>query len=229
MAVEISAHLERWNSVFTSRPWGRYPSEDLVRFIARTFGTVKDKNTIRVLDIGCGTGSNLWFLARDGYSISGIDGSEEAVRQSKDRIIAEGLSDKSSGLDIKIGNFESLTWPDNSFDAVVNLDAISANKLSVIENCVHEIHRVLKPGGYHFGKMFSSKTTGWDTGKFLADGTNVNPTEGPCKDLGFCYFLDEEKIESLFSNFSDLRFDKSFRTDIENNFHIHKWLVRAKK
>jgi len=197
--------------------------------MAQTFGKIKDKSSIRVLDVGCGTGSNLWFLAREGYSISGIDGSEEAVRQAKERFVAERLADNPSLLDIKTGNFESLSWQENTFDAVVNIHAISANKLNVIENCLLEIRRVLKPGGYYFGKMFGEKTTGWNTGDYLADGTNVNPTEGPCKDLGHCFFLNGSKTRHVFVDFAHVRFDRSFRTDIENQVEIYEWLVRAKK
>lgn len=57
-----------WNSVFKNQEWGKYPSEDLIRFIARNFYSIKNRLDVKVLEIGCGPGANIWFLAREGFS-----------------------------------------------------------------------------------------------------------------------------------------------------------------
>ena len=53
-----------WEEVFKNKEWGRYPAEELVRFIARNYFKYKNRDIIKVLDLGCGIGSNLWFLAK---------------------------------------------------------------------------------------------------------------------------------------------------------------------
>ena len=73
--------LDYWENIFASRGWGAYPPEELVRFIARNFRTVPDRSQVHVLEIGCGPGPNIWFLAREGYAAAGIDGSPTAIRQ----------------------------------------------------------------------------------------------------------------------------------------------------
>ena len=66
------AHLERWNDVFESRDWGRYPPEELIRFVARNFGDVPERGEVRFLEVGCGPGANIWFLRREGLAFGGI-------------------------------------------------------------------------------------------------------------------------------------------------------------
>src|ERR1017187_8965032 len=46
----------------------RYPNEELCRFMGRNYFSVEHdkRHNIRFLEIGCGAGSNLWMLAREG-------------------------------------------------------------------------------------------------------------------------------------------------------------------
>ena len=54
---------DQWETLFASRAWGRYPPEELVRFVARSFGDAPDRASVRILELGCGPGANVWFLA----------------------------------------------------------------------------------------------------------------------------------------------------------------------
>jgi len=65
-----------WEEIFTERAWGRYPSEDLVRFGAQRLGHRQPRSDVRVLEVGFGTGANLWYFAREGYSVAGLEGTE---------------------------------------------------------------------------------------------------------------------------------------------------------
>ena len=53
-----------WNKVFKNSDWGKYPGEELVRFIARKYYDVPNRKVIKILELGCGTGANIWFMAR---------------------------------------------------------------------------------------------------------------------------------------------------------------------
>ena len=78
-----------WENVFRSQAWGKYPGEDLIRFVARNFYGVPDRSAIRLLEVGCGPGANLWFMAREGFTVYGIDGSQTAIDQARARLDAE--------------------------------------------------------------------------------------------------------------------------------------------
>ncbi len=227
--ARTEAHLERWNDVFESRDWGRYPPEELIRFVARNFGDVSERGDVRFLEVGCGPGANIWFLRREGFAVAGIDGSHAAIEQARARLAAEGLNDGPDQIDLRQGNFASLPWGDDSFDAVFDIEAINANEMSTIRSCVAEIHRVLKPGGVFFGKMFGAKTTGHGTGDPIEDNTTDDPTEGPCAGFGLCHFFTEAELGEVFGRFASLNVDWVHRSDHEQTISIFEWLVSARK
>ena len=105
-------NIARWNQVFAERSWGRYPPEELIRFVARTFPDAQKRRGLRALEVGCGPGANLWYLAREGFTIAGIDGSANAIDLARERLKAEGLRVSPPGADLKVGNFAQLPWND---------------------------------------------------------------------------------------------------------------------
>ena len=53
----------------------------LCRFMGRNFFKIprEGREAIKVLETGCGSGANLWMIAREGFDTYGIDLSEEGV------------------------------------------------------------------------------------------------------------------------------------------------------
>src|SRR5690349_11778017 len=94
-----------WETVFKSQEWGKYPPEQVIRFVARNFYAARDRKSVRILDLGCGTGACAWYMAREGFSVSGIDGSETAVRTAMLRLSEENLS-----ADLRVGDYLHLPW-----------------------------------------------------------------------------------------------------------------------
>ena len=75
----IDKNLDYWEDLFSTQDWGKYPPIELVKFIAKNFYSKEDKKDIRILELGSGTGANLWFCAREGFRVYGIDGSQVHV------------------------------------------------------------------------------------------------------------------------------------------------------
>ena len=217
---QIESHLKGWDEVFAQRPWGRYPPEELVRCMGRRFAGVADKSTIRVLDIGCGPGANIWFLAREGYDIAAIDGAPTAIRQAHERLSAEGLIGPGREADLQVGNFARLPWPDGTFDAVTDIESISMNCCDVVEDALRQAHRVLKPGGMFFSKMFSRKTTGYDPKTEIEPGTMRDPKDGPCAGFGHVHFFAETELRERLSEFADLNLDWVKRSDMDGAWTV---------
>ena len=59
----MAAFDERWEEIHSNEELGRYPSEDVIRFVARNLYK-KDRFSTKVLDFVCGAGSNTWYLAK---------------------------------------------------------------------------------------------------------------------------------------------------------------------
>ena len=50
-----------WDKLFSNNEWGKYPGEELIRFIARNYYGVSDRSKVNILEVGCGVGANLWY------------------------------------------------------------------------------------------------------------------------------------------------------------------------
>ena len=57
-----------------------YPNEALCRFLGSNgFFNVERKEDIRILEVGCGSGANLWMIAKEGFDAYGLDASSAAI------------------------------------------------------------------------------------------------------------------------------------------------------
>jgi SAM-dependent methyltransferase len=222
-AALIERNIAAWDALYAQNPrWNRYPSEELAGFIARMF---PDPAGLNALEVGCGPGANLWFLAREGFNVAGIDGSTTAINAARDRLIAEGIT---TPADLRIDNFALLPWSDRTFDVVIDIQSISHNTTPVIESVVDEIHRVLKPGGWFFGRMFADTTTGILSGKKIDEKTTHAAQKGPLSGCGIVHGFSGDELESLLSGFTSVRLDWVHRR-AGKAFDIVEWIVQAQR
>jgi len=70
-------------------PWDGPPRAELVRLVEGGALTPARFPPGRALDLGCGTGANLRYLARHGFEATGIDFSRVALRVARQRAAAE--------------------------------------------------------------------------------------------------------------------------------------------
>ena len=96
---------------------------------------------LRVLDAGCGRGEVLLACARAGAKVAGVDYADAAVE-----IAGEVLAEV-DGADLRQGEVTALPWPDESFDRALFADVIEHLEPDQGRAALHELHRVLKPGG----------------------------------------------------------------------------------
>ena len=136
-----------WDKVFEKNAWGKYPSEELIRFVARNFYSALNRRDIKILEVGSGTGANLWYLANEGFDATGIDGSEVGVRKTIAKLKEESLE-----AEVRVGDVINLPFKDNTFDCVIDNECIYANSYEDSEKIIDGIWKVLKPKGKFFSK-----------------------------------------------------------------------------
>lgn len=96
--------------------------------------------TARILDVGCGHGAFLYFLAKAGYTnASGIDTSAEQIAKAKEFGIANTSCQPA---------FDYLrSLPDAELDVVLMFDILEHLGQQELFDMLDEVSRVLRPGG----------------------------------------------------------------------------------
>lgn len=171
----------------------RYPWDFVVSFIYRHYPRQKARHEVRILEVGCGTGNNLWFAAREGFQVSGIDGSSSAIAYTQKRFAEEGLTG-----DLQVGDFINLPFESNVFDIVIDRAAITCCGLSVAQKAVEEIKRVLVVGGTFLFNPYSDKHSSLVSGKKGLDGVMLDISAGTLVDVGQIFFYSRKNIYNLF-------------------------------
>ena len=217
-----------WEEIFTSKEWGKYPSISLVRFIASKFYKVRDQQQIRILEIGCGPGGNLWYMAREGFKVTGIDFSATARDLLQDRFLRDGLTGQLESF--LIGNYqdELPKLEDEYFDAIVDVESLYCNSFEdskeIIENCLRKV----KKDGYLFSQTFTD--TSWGFNSKEVGYHQVIPTEGPAANTGLCRFTSEEDIYRLYENEKcKIESVEKLELLLANRERISEWIIVAKK
>lgn len=100
---------------------------------------------IRVLDCGTGPGFFAILLAQAAFRVDAVDYTENMLSEAEKNACAEGISGDSGLLSFQKMNAEELTFPDETFDAVVSRN-LTWN-LPHPERAYSEWFRVLKKGG----------------------------------------------------------------------------------
>ncbi|UUI62659.1 class I SAM-dependent methyltransferase [Aeromonas salmonicida] len=153
------SHGDIWNSIFSSQEWGKYPSEDLIRFIARSFYKEKKRSSIKILELGCGPGANIWYLAREGFSFCGVDCSITAIEHACLRLDKEFPNWRQHG-ELIVGDVHNLPYDSESFDAVIDNECIYCADYETAKDIYNEAWRVTKYNGKLYSRTFASGSWG---------------------------------------------------------------------
>ncbi len=215
-----------WEEIFQNQEWGRYPGEEVIRFVARNFYK-GDRARIKLLDLGCGTGAVTWYMAREGFTVYAFDGSETAVRKARERMREEGLHAR-----ICVSDAADMPYSDHFFDGLVDSAMINGNTVQNIKKILQECLRVLKPGGKFFSTgLFKAGMTGYGTGERLEENTYREITAGNLAHRGTVHFFGEQEIQALWSEagFRNIVIDSIDRTEQGGQNRISYYLAEAEK
>ncbi|MEX0955332.1 MAG: class I SAM-dependent methyltransferase [Rhizobiaceae bacterium] len=216
-----------WEDTYRNGHRQSYPWDVVVSFVFRNAPSDRPRDQIRILEVGCGTGSNLWFAAREGLSVSGIELSSDAIRMAEDRFAAEGLIG-----DFRIGSFDSLPFADEDFDLVVDRAALTCADRSTISRAVREIGRVTRPGGRFFMNCYADDHTSAGATSGDGSGTVVDVETGSLAGLDrITFFSRDQLLELLDEKWSIESLSKlELRETIEHVDSIHtEWRVVARR
>lgn len=138
----MSENKELWDE--WNRGGGpRYPHTKVVQFLFRRFPDPNARAHLDVLDLGCGSGVHMVFLAREGFRAHGRDLSSQGVENTRLHMSEDGLTFAS----LLTGSVLNIDSSDESFDAVICIGVLDCAGAECLAPSLKEIARVLKPGG----------------------------------------------------------------------------------
>jgi len=205
----------------------RYPFNEVVSFVYRNYPRSKPRNEVRILEIGCGAGNNLWFAAREGFNVTGLDGSQSAIDFARQRFANDGLTGE-----FHVGDFSQLPFPDDRFDIVIDRAALTCSGFSFAQKTVAEVRRVLLPGGQFFFNPYSDRHSSYTAGQPGPDGLTINIDGGTLTGIGPIYFYSKRDLNAIFAHGWTILSIRHIETleMLEPACPIHaEWIVIAQK
>lgn len=213
-----------WETIHQGEDLGQYPSEHLIRFVRRKFPSGSRENQLRALELGCGQGAQVAFLAEDGIEVVGIDGSSTAIRKASELLQRRRLT-----AELIVGDVADLPFEEGSFDLIVDLECLMGCTLDSAQNVIDRCNHLLKPGGWVFSQTFSEQTTVGDSFEIIGKHTYRNVTGGPLGRKRLLRLTTREDLARLFSGYEAVEIDRARCTSSGGKFVSDEWLVAAKK
>jgi len=199
-----------------------HPSESVIRFIN---STVKkgNKKVERVLDIGCGNGRHIVYLAREKWNVYGLDISQKSLDIADEWLEREGLF-----AELKKGCATALPYPDEYFDVVICFGVLDHLLFDDTEAAITEIDRVLKPGGLVFLSLRSTRDTDCGRGDEVEHNTFL--LNGAAEQGLAQHFFDAAEIKDMLVDFSLRYMECEERLYGDFLSYIYsRWVVVAEK
>ncbi len=171
----------------------------------------------RVLDAGCGDGRNVVYFLRNGSTCFGIDRDARAVAQV--RALAARLAPALPPDHFVSGELDALPWPDATMDAVIASAVLHfARDERHFAAIVHELWRVLAPGGLLFTRLAS--TIGLETIVGSVAGTRVGLPDGTVR-----FVVDEAMLLDWTDRLGGRLIDPIKTTNVQGQRCMTTWCV----
>jgi ubiquinone/menaquinone biosynthesis C-methylase UbiE len=158
----------------------------------------------KVLELGCGIGTDLARFAKGGAQVTAVDLSERAIEMAKKNFELRGLDGE-----FHMMNGEKLEFEDNTFDMVFAHGVLQYT--ADTRQMVDEARRVLKPGGELIAQLYNRK--GWLIFMSKVAKVKLEHDDAPAFKL---FTIDEFK--SFLEDFSDVEITPT-RFPVKSRLH----------
>jgi SAM-dependent methyltransferase len=108
-----------------------------------------------VLDVGCGTGENVLYLAERGFAAVGVDGAPTAIRKARAKAKQRGLN-----ASFEVADALNLSLSKRQFDSVIDSGLFHVFSDEDRGRFTQSLGRVVRPGGSYFLMCFSDQQPG---------------------------------------------------------------------
>jgi len=186
---------ERWNKIYKESI--NLSIDETLPQIIEVFNDYGVKN---VLDLGCGAGRHLIYLAKMGFNVHGIDISDVGISFARQLLKENNLSGE-----VIVGSiYETLPYKDDYFDGIICIRSLHHHTIERIQKTIEEMERVLKPNGLVYVTVRKEVPKEKRVPSLEIAPQTYIPLEG--KEKGVVHYLfTEEILRGKFSKFEILR------------------------
>lgn len=208
----MNKNQEQWINLHKQkRHQPRYPHQLVVSFALRTF-----KQGGAILDLGCGAGRHVKFLAENGFKAYGCDYSSSGIQASQELLASANLK-----ANFEIASVDNLPYDDEFFDGLICFGVLYYNDKQSIQKAASEIFRVLKKGSKALILVRTLEDYRYEKAKKLSK-YEVIIQENDEKRSAFkendmpMYFFDKDEVKRVFYHFKNLEINR-IRTSFDND------------
>ena len=170
----------------------RWPFDCVVAFVFLNYPREKQRKDVRILELGCGAGNNLYFAAKEGFDCCGIDFSREAIDYAKKRFETENLQ-----AEFLVGDFRDAVEIESKFDLVICRGVLQCVPFAEARQLMADLGTIVEPGGKVFIETFSERDSRNASGNYNENDMteNIKLRNDPC-----AYFFTRRDIFKLLEN-----------------------------
>jgi tellurite methyltransferase len=174
----------------------------------------------RVLDAGCGSGRNAFYLLTQGVNVYGVDSNPGAVAGLRE--LASELDRVADADHFRVEPLEKLSFASAMFDVVICSAVLHfARDDDQFNAMMGELWRVLRPGGMFFARLAS--TIGMESQVRRIAGRRFALPDGSER-----YLVDEEQLMSLMNSLGGQLLDPLKTTVVQGQRSMTTWVLRKR-
>jgi SAM-dependent methyltransferase len=214
--------MEDWKQIYKNEGVVQAkPSKQVIELVP----IFKQEGIEKILDLGCGTGRHVRYLALQGFRVFGVDYSIEAIEKAK------SLTNGIQNIELAQSPMSSIPYNDSFFDAIVCSQVIQHGLKDERDRAFNEIRRTLKSNGLLFLRTTSRNHKVYGRGEQIEPHTFVNIPELPDGKTPHHYFSEEE-LRSYLAEFDILSLKHHSFPPEPNSFWkygLEEWALLGKK
>ena len=202
-----------WERMYSEgRMLNRYPYDMVVSLTFRYFGSVRDKSSVKVLDLGSGAGNNALFFAQEGFDITALEPSQSALDYAKKRFSDMRVKGKFLRM-----SFLQLNRLIETYDLILDRQSLCVMGIAEIRKILPTILDRMHEKSLFFSFFYTSDY----------------PDMAYCESKGSFTTLDQRTLMEVFAGFEMTRLYKHETLPIiggtENSLGKSEWIVVGKK
>ncbi len=189
--------MTEWNHILQRNEYSLESPDEIVVNLA---SMLEEKKAKKILDLGCGAGRHVIYLAERGFESYGSDISRMGLKLTKERIRSSKLDAGIIKCDMKL-----IPYINSHFDAAICVRTIYHQKLKEIKQTISEIHRVLKKKGLLLANFHSKRSSKYGKGIKIEEDTFMQ--ENGAEKGVLHHFVDENELREMLGNFRIVELD----------------------